>query len=709
MSTAAQNQLGQAASSYLRSAAHQPIQWFEWSEAAFQAAKEQNKPILLDVGAVWCHWCHVMDRESYEDAEVARIVNESFVAVKVDRDERPEVDSRYQAAVQAISGQGGWPLTVFLTPDGRPFFGGTYFPPEEHWGRPSFKRVLLSIAQAYRERHGDVAESADAVMAALAQAESFAGRSGEISTRIIDQVVESALNMFDPQNGGFGSAPKFPHPSTVDLLLYRYAQTGDQRIRDCVVTTLTKMARGGVYDQLAGGFHRYSVDERWVVPHFEKMSYDNSELLKNYVHAWQATAEPLFAEVTRDIIRWMDECLSDRDHGGFYASQDADSSPHDDGDYFTWTLAEAREVLTEDELRVASLYYDIAEVGEMHHDPARNVLHVRAEIPEIAVRFGMRNEQVEALLLSAKQKMYAARLKRQTPYVDKTVYVNWNALCVSAYLVAARVLQLDEAKKFALRSLDRILAEGWDPNGGVLKHVIAYSEEPAGRMGGGAVAGLLDDHAFTALACLDAWEATADFSYFKFARAIADQMIARFFDATSGAFYDSEPSNAALGALITRRKPFQDSPTPSGNSAAAIVLLRLHALTNESSYRDRAELTIETFAGVASQFSIFASTFAIAVLMHSQPHTQISIVGTDSVADSLYAAAVAPLAPNKTVLRLTPNEVVAPMLPRALAETLPNLPAVREFKKSLAVICSNLTCQPPVFDANQLAAELRKP
>src|SRR5438067_1112212 len=298
---------------------HQPIQWHEWGAEAFEKAKRQNKPILLDIGAVWCHWCHVMDRESYEDPQVAQIVNDNFIAMKVDRDERADVDSRYQAAVQAISGQGGWPLTVFLTPDGKPFFGGTYFPPEEHWGRPSFKRVLLSIAQAYRERHGDVTESADAVMAALAQAETFAGRSGAVSPRIVDQAVDSALSMFDPQNGGFGSAPKFPHPSTIDLLLYRYADNGDARIRDCVVTTLTKMARGGVYDQLAGGFHRYSVDERWLVPHFEKMAYDNSELLKNYVHAWQATGEPLFADIARDIVRWMDEWLSDRERGGFYA------------------------------------------------------------------------------------------------------------------------------------------------------------------------------------------------------------------------------------------------------------------------------------------------------------------------------------------------------------------------------------------------------
>ncbi|HZU23361.1 MAG TPA: thioredoxin domain-containing protein, partial [Terriglobales bacterium] len=569
METATENRLAQAASSYLRSAAHQPIQWYEWGEAAFRAAKEQNRPMLLDIGAVWCHWCHVMDRESYEQPEVAQIVNENFIAIKVDRDERPDVDSRYQAAVQAISGQGGWPLTVFLTPEGKPFFGGTYFPPEEHWGRPSFKRVLLSIAQAYRERHGDVTESADAVMAALAQAETFSGSAGRISPHVVDQVIASALNMYDPQNGGFGAAPKFPHPSTVDLLLYRYAETGDTRIRECVVTTLTRMARGGVYDQLAGGFHRYSVDERWVVPHFEKMSYDNSELLKNYVHAWQATGEPMFAVVARDIVRWMDEWLSNREHGGFYASQDADYSLDDDGDYFTWTLAEARDLLSEDELRVASLYYDIGETGEMHHDPARNVLHVRAELGEIGVRLGMRAEQVEALLASAKAKMYAARLKRQTPYIDKTIYVNWNALCVSAYLAAGRVLQMHDARAFALRSLDRILSEAWSERSGELKHVIAYSEHAARSAGSHAPSspsGLLDDYAFAASACLDAWEATADISYFKFARSIADAMIARFFDAGSGGFHDAQPSADALGALIARRKPFQDSPTPSGNS-----------------------------------------------------------------------------------------------------------------------------------------------
>src|SRR5437870_5149364 len=300
MTTQTLNALAKASSAYLRSAMHQPIYWHEWGEEAFATARRENKPILLDIGAVWCHWCHVMDRESYDDPEIAQLVNERFVAVKVDRDERPDIDSRYQVAVSSISGQGGWPLTAFLTPDGKPFYGGTYFPPNDHYGRPSFKRVLLAISDAYREKNGEVVEQAKMVENALSHAESFAGRSGEFSPKVIDQIVESAMKMFDPRNGGFGTAPKFPHPAALDLL--------------------------------------------------------------------------------------MDEWLSDREHGGFYASQDADYSMDDDGDYFTWTLEETKAVLTEEEAEVASLRYDINEIGEMHHIPAKNVLYIRASLEEISKR-----------------------------------------------------------------------------------------------------------------------------------------------------------------------------------------------------------------------------------------------------------------------------------------------------------------------------------
>jgi uncharacterized protein YyaL (SSP411 family) len=739
MTTTALNSLARASSAYLRSAMHQPIQWHEWGPEAFATAQRENKPMLLDIGAVWCHWCHVMDRESYDDPEIAAIVNQHFIAVKVDRDERPDIDSRYQAAVQAVSGQGGWPLTAFLTPDGKPFYGGTYFPPSDGYGRPSFRRVLLSIANAYAEKHGDVVEQAKMLESAIAQSESFTGRGGRVSAGVLAAIQESAFKMFDPEHGGFGQAPKFPHPSALDLLIERYAKSveddesksppypkerdrmGHPELGDLIVTTLQHMAQGGVYDQLAGGFHRYSVDERWVVPHFEKMCYDNSELLKNYVHGYQATGEESFADVARDIIRWMDEWLSDRERGGFYASQDADISMEDDGDYFTWTLDETRAVLTEEEAQVAALHYDINEVGEMHHNPAKNVLFVRAPLEEIARRMNLAPERVRELLESAKKKMYTARLQRPTPYVDKTVYVGWNSLCVSAYLEAAKVLNLAQARRFALRSLDRVLAEAWKIDSGNkeaadegsratqgrLLHLVAYSDPKAEHR---AVSGLLDDYAFTALACLDAYEATADLSYFKFARAITDAMIARFYDETSGGFFDSEPlgEGKSLGVLATRRKPLQDSPTPAGNPMAAIALARVHHYTGDAGYQDKAELTLETFAGAAEQFGIFAATYGIAVVHLLESPVQVVIIaGEDDRVRELYAAAVAPFAFNKSTLQLSASQAVAENLPPVLGSTIPHLPGLGS-GKSFAVLCSGSACQPPVTQAVELRRALHR-
>ncbi len=715
MDTGSHNALARASSSYLRSAMHQPIRWHEFGEEAFAAARAADKPVLLDIGAVWCHWCHVMDRESYDDAEVAAIVNEHFVAVKVDRDERPDIDSRYQAAVGALTGQGGWPLTAFLTPDGKPFYGGTYFPPADSYGRPSFKRVLLSIAAAYRDKHGDVMERAKMVESAIARAESFSSSGGAVSATVIDAILESARKMFDEVNGGFGTAPKFPHPAALDLVMDQFVCTKDEELRTIFVHTLEKMARGGVYDQLAGGFHRYSVDERWIVPHFEKMCYDNSELLKNYVHAYQATGDEFFAGVARDIIGWMDEWLSDRAHGGFYASQDADYSMEDDGDYFTRTLEETKAVLTAEESAVAALYYGIQEAGDMHHNPAKNVLCVSSSVEEIARRLSIPEERARALLAAAQKKMHAARLLRPTPYVDKTVYAGWNAMCVSAYLEAAKVLDLAPTRHFALRSLDRLLAEGWKGNSkstaagegarSTLRHVIAYSDPKAERR---ESSGVLDDYAFTVIACLDAYEATADLSYFRFARSIGEAMVAGFFDPAAGGFFDTRGTDgekAALGILGTLRKPFQDSPTPAGNSAAAIALLRLHGYTNDVSYRDRAERTLEAYAGVAGRHGIFAATYGLAVVRFVQPHTQVVVVGNDKAAAELYRTAVLPLGLNPAVVRLDADKVVAQNLPPALAETIPNLPALGE-GRSFAVVCSGFNCQPPVFEAEELARAL---
>ena len=423
------NLLATAASSYLRSAMHQPVQWHPWGEAAFARAQAEDKPILLDIGAVWCHWCHVMDRESYEDAEIAALINRHFIAVKVDRDERPDVDARYQAAVSAITGQGGWPLTAFLTPDGRPYFGGTYIPRDDRYGRPGIEKVLLTMAQVWRGRRDEALETAGSVMAAIEQNESFTGGEGELTAALVERIAASALAKFDARNGGFGAQPKFPHPAALDLLLEIAMSRDSEEARQAFTVTLEKMARGGVYDQLAGGFHRYSVDETWTVPHFEKMLYDNTELLRNYVHGFQSFVSEEFLETATQIVGWLDGTMTDRVRGGFYASQDADVGLDDDGDYFTWTLDEARAVLDERELEFAASYWDIGELGEMHHNPAKNVLHVKQTILERATSAD-EALRMRALLESSKRKMLAARALRKAPFIDRTLYTGWNAMAV---------------------------------------------------------------------------------------------------------------------------------------------------------------------------------------------------------------------------------------------------------------------------------------
>jgi uncharacterized protein len=437
------------------------------------------------------------------------------------------------------------------------------------------------------------------------------------------------------------------------------------------------------------------------VPHFEKMAYDNSELLKNYVHGYQRLGYEYYLHIADDIVGWMDQWLSDRERGGFYASQDADINLDDDGDYFTWSVEEAKAVLSPDEFQAIALHYDIGETGEMHHNPAKNVLWVSMLSDEIAGKMGRDITDVLDLLAIGRAKLNAARLRRPAPYIDKTIYTNWNAMCISAYLHYARVTPRSDARRFALRSLDRILAEAWSPELG-LSHVIAYSDPAAQKR---FVRGLLDDYACTTLACLDAYEISGDFSYFRFARKIADEMIHRFGDPTSGGFFDTEASleeKVQLGALSARRKPFQDAPTPAGNPCAAIALLRLHAYTNDATYRDQAEGTLEVFAGAAEQFGIYAGTYGIAATWLARPHTQIVVVGEDENAEALLKAAIAPFAVNVSVVHLTGSEAVAQNLPPVLAETVPNVPALKE-NRSFALVCTDFACLPPIDNPERLS------
>jgi hypothetical protein len=705
------NLLAGAASSYLRSARHQPVQWHAWGEAAFARAQAEDKPILLDIGAVWCHWCHVMDRESYENPEIAALINEHYVAVKVDRDERPDVDARYQAAVSAISGQGGWPLTAILTPDGRPYFGGTYFPPSDRYGRPGFGRVLLTMAEAWHDRREDALESAGSVMASIEHNESFSGRSPNnedaLTLGLADKIVAAILKQFDARNGGFGSQPKFPHPSALDLLLQVAMNRDNGEAAVAFAVTLEKMARGGVYDQLAGGFHRYSVDERWVVPHFEKMLYDNTELLRNCVHGFQSFVRQDFHATARQIVEWLDTTMTDREHGGFYASQDADINLDDDGDYFTWTLEEARAVLNPAELEFATSYWDIGELGDMHHNPAKNVLHVKQTLEE-RIADGEDLDAPHSLRDAARMKLFAARGLRPTPFIDRTLYTGWNAMAVSAYLETARVLRLEGVEEFALRTFNRLLNEAWDGDQ-ILYHVIAYGESHHGESHQpdevtARVAGTLDDYAFTVHAAIDAWLASGHMNFYRVAVKLADAMIARFYDRTAGAFYDTaepEDGQQPLGVLGASRKPLQDSPTPAGNPTAVSALLRLEALSGRQEYRDIAEDTLASFAGVVEHFGLYAGSYGLALERFLLDPVQVVVVGSGAVASRLAATAEARFAVNKTVLRIPFNRLVAEELPPALADVLPNVPRP-EGAAAWALVCKGRSCTPPVTDPEAL-------
>jgi uncharacterized protein len=509
--------------------------------------------------------------------------------------------------------------------------------------------------------------------------------------------ISSITQLFDIRNGGFGQAPKFPHASAIDLVLERYRQTGGKHLLAMAETTLEKMAKGGVYDQLEGGFHRYSVDERWLVPHFEKMSYDNSELLKNYLHGWQVTGNPVLRETAEGIVGWVNEDLSDQEKGGFYASQDADYSLDDDGDYFTWTLEEVRAVLSPEETRVIELLYDVEPHGEMHHNPAKNVLWEARDLKEIANTLQVDLDSAGKLALEAERKMLEARRKRPTPFIDKTMYVSWNAMFVSAYLEAGRIL-VDSpdlgCKEFALKTLDRILREAWSEEQGF-----------AHRIGGAALRGSLDDQVFGVIALLDAYEATVEPRYFRAAQCTMDLIIEKYGDAEGGGFFDRASDAPAMGGLEVRRKPFQDSPTPSANSVAVMALTRMHAYTDDRRYHDWAKKALEAFAGIAPQYGLFAATYGLAATLFAEHPTQVVITSAsgDEAALKLEEAANSVFRFGKAVLRVTP-EASLENLPAALRQTLPHLPK----DKGLAVVCAGTTCLAPIGDAEELKRVLQK-
>ena len=657
------NQLASEPSAYLKSAAHQPVHWSPWGDAAFARARQEKKPILLDIGAVWCHWCHVMDGESYEDPAVAELLNRDFVCIKVDRDERPDVDARYQRAVQALSGQGGWPLTAFLTPEGEVFFGGTYFPPDNNaYGRPGFRRVLMEIARAFREEQERITTNAHAIREHVVQTLDEA-KPGVVSADLVSGAADQMAKLFDVRYGGFGSAPKFPHPAAIEFLLARWQDSrgGLAWQREIVEKTLTGMARGGVRDHLGGGFHRYSVDERWIVPHFEKMSYDNSELLHAYLSAYQAFGTPLFKEVATGIVDWVLEVMADKEHGAFATSQDADLTFGDDGDYWTWTVDEAKGELTAGEYAVASRVFDIQETGEMHHNPKKNVLWWKQDPA---------SDDGWPVLRTAIKKLKAARDRRKSPFVDRTAYVNWNAMMAGAFLEAGAVLDRAECNELALKILERIWAEAWDVGTG-MSHVLGRREPR----------GMLDDNVQAAAAFLDAYEATGETTWLDRATQVMTYCGKAHADDTPG-YFDIAATNGTA-YLATRAKPVQDAPTPSPNGVAALVLARLWALTDKAEWRERLDRHLAAFAGSARELSLHGSTLLRAVDWAVHPGTRIEVRGPrgDGPACAMHLLALQTYRPRKVVVR-----------------TIADRPA--------ATVCLGATCSMPVSTAEQLAGLL---
>ncbi|HXX36709.1 MAG TPA: thioredoxin domain-containing protein [bacterium] len=686
------NRLRDAQSPYLRSAAHQPVEWYLWGAEAFERARADDRPILLDIGAVWCHWCHVIDRESYDNPEIAALINANFVPVKVDRDERPDVDVRYQQAVGAISGQGGWPLTAFLTPDGLVFFGGTYFPPDGAMGRPGFKQVLGAVAEFYRAKRDQAHAYADELERTLQRLGDVRSSDDALSAALVDAAAAATEHVFDSRHGGFGGAPKFPHAGAIELLLRRYDRTRDPSTLLVVTRTLEQMARGGVYDQLGGGFHRYSVDASWTVPHFEKMLYDNAELLRNYVHAYQATGAEAYAHTARGILGYVSETLMDASEGGFYASQDADVSAEDDGDYYTWTSDEAAAVLPPNEMEVVRLAYHLGGTGEMQHDPRRHVLFVAADTDAIAQLLGRSPADVSDQLARAVRRLREARARRAAPFVDRTVYTSWNGMMISAFLDAARGLGEREPRAAALRALDRIVRDAYDRGRG-FRHVAG---------GPCAVSGLLDDQVHMARALLDAFEHTGHPRYLGIVEETADYLMGSFVT-PAGAFYDVAGGGASgAQGLKVPYVPVQDTPTPAGNAVAVLVLDRLWALTGNAGYREAAERALRACAPGALEHGLFAATMAYALDAHIDPPLHVVVVGpgNDPGTRALHEAALTAYRPG-TIVHLYHPGVAAGALPQPAAAL-----GAAAGESPRSYVCSAFACAPPAGNPEELRAAI---
>ncbi len=641
----ATNRLSGSTSTYLRSAAHQPIDWHPWGAEAFELAKETGRPVLLDIGASWCHWCHVMDEGTYEDAEVARLIGQHFVAVKVDRDEHPEVDQRFQRQVSTLTGEGGWPLTAFVTADGEVFYGGTYFPPTDGHGRPGFRRVLKEMARIWSEEPERVQHGAATVREALGRlAQRHAGAAPPTGA-FVEQVVADLRAGFDPAYGGWGAAPKFPHPAALSLLLCHEFHAKDPTSGTHARETLTAMADGGMYDQLGGGFHRYSVDERWRVPHFEKMGVDNAELLAAYTDGYRRFGDARFATVVRGIVRWSDDVLGDPG-GGWGGSQDADNAPGDDGGYFTWTKPELQEALGADDARFAVRVFGVGTDARMPHDPDRSVLF-RMLSPAEAVQSLHRSEAPELLLTGVEARLLATRARRPTPTVDTALYAAVNGRFVAGYCLAASALGEAAWVAPARTAADRWIASAVRPGKG-----IAHQLTASGARG----YGLLEDQVSFARGLLELSVVTATARYLEVARELLEVVDREYrgedglLRAVAPALYDGPQ----IGGASEPSYPLEDNPHLGGNSAAALAFLRLGDLLQDDRWHERARALLAPVSSRLAHAGLFAGGAALAAGLSSTTPVRVVVEGAGTAADALVRAARTAYHPRSTVFAGAP-------------------------------------------------------
>ena len=666
------NRLIHEASPYLRQHAHNPVDWYPWGAAALAKARAEDKPILLSVGYSACHWCHVMERESFEDADTAGLMNELFVNIKVDREERPDVDHIYMSAVQVLTGHGGWPMTVFLTPDGRPFYGGTYFPPEDRHGLPAFRRVLAAVAQAYREKPADIEHNAAQLMDGLRRVDAVAPSDEPVTFQLVADAATALAQAYDPTYGGIGQAPKFPNEAVFDLFLRVYRSTGDRRYLDRVLHTLRQMACGGIYDQLGGGFHRYSVDARWLVPHFEKMLYDNAQLVPLYVAAFQLTGDEFFGRIARETLDYVIREMRSPE-GGFYSTQDADSEG-EEGRFFLWNPAEVHQVLGNEAADIACRYWDVTDAGNFEH---RSILHVTIEVEQLARLFRRDPANVWRLLADARTRLLAARERRVKPGLDDKILTAWNALMISAFAGAAEVF--GDARYAAVATegvafIERTLLRG--------DRLLSTWKDGVARLNG-----YLDDYAFCIAALIDVFELQQDRVYIERAVQLADAMLRHFWDGTAGGFFFTSDDHEAL---IVRSKPSFDGSIPSGNSVAVRSLLRLAHYTDRADYRERAETVLRLYAGRMRQQPFGFANMLCAADFYAQTPREVVVVAPQGRADDtgLLTGIRRTYVPNRTLTVVDPAET-------------DRLPMLLQGKGQIdgqptAYVCQRMTCSPPV-------------